>query len=178
MRILLPTVWTYGNITLAAQSNRETETLDYCRKGIQLQLAKEEYGAPSVYRGDRAFKRKINRVLSEGNFPLLIGAPATIREFLGPVYLQQQLQLLAPVYGSDGRLQIPDGIVYTSSRLFFIDDAGLYNPFHMERFVMLAKRFSHRVVMSVAEIDDITYELQELVVGLRPPLLSGPVRKG
>ena len=61
---------------------------------------------------------------------------------------------------------------------FFIDDAGLYNPFHMERFVMLAKRFSHRVVMSVAEIDDITYELQELVVGLRPPLLSGPVRKG
>lgn len=152
--------------------------MDYGRKVPQLRLAKEEYGSPSVYRGDRAFNRKINRVLSGGNFPLLVGEPAKIRELLGPVYLQHQLQLQAPVYGRDGRIQIPDGIVYTAPRLFFINDADLYNPFHMVQFVMLAKRFCHRVVLSVAGVDDITNELLDLLVVVRYPLQSDPVGKG
>jgi len=148
------------------------------RKMPQLQLTKKDYGVITYPREQRIFNRKIHRVLAEGKPLLLVGEPAEVRALLSPVYLQHQLQLQALVYGRDGRIQLPDDIVYTAPRLFFIDDAGLYNPFHLAQFVRLAKRFCHRVVMSVTEVDDVTDELRELLGVLPSPLQSDPASTG
>ncbi|WP_180245078.1 hypothetical protein [Enterobacter hormaechei] len=127
-------------------------------------MADDGYVLTPIHRGESTYNRKINQMLTDGNYLLLIGEPAKIRDLLGQVYLQHQLQLEAPIYGRDGRIQIPDGVVYSTLRLYFIDDAVRYNPFHLVLFIRLAKRFNHRVVLSVYEIDDITDELQELLV--------------
>ena len=147
------------------------------RKTPQLKLTKKDYGAITYSREQRIFNLKIHRMLAEGKPLLLVGEPAEVRALLRPVYLQHQLQLQALIYGSDGRILLPDDIVYTAPRLFFIDDAGLYNPFHLARFLRLAKRFCHRVIMSVTEVDEVTDELRELLDVLRPPLQSVPAKK-